>query len=131
MERCRRENRPHCALMLAERITSPHFSVSSAINLRKSAGEFGKTVAPRSANRAFILGSARAALISPLSFSMISTGVFLGAPKPCHELASYPGRNSLKVGTSGSASMRVAVLTARARKLPVRMYSIDAAMPPK
>ena len=37
---------------------------------------------PRSASRALILGSARAALISLLSLSMISAGVFLGAPTP-------------------------------------------------
>ena len=37
---------------------------------------------PRSASRAFILGSARAALISLLSLSTISAGVFFGAPTP-------------------------------------------------
>ena len=43
--------------MLAARTTLAHFSVSSAISLPKSAGEPGNTVAPRSANRAFSLGS--------------------------------------------------------------------------
>jgi hypothetical protein len=38
--------------------------------------------------RALICGSARPALISLLSFSMISAGVFLGAPTPNHALAS-------------------------------------------
>src|SRR5215470_5935790 len=57
------------ALMLAARITLPHFSVSSAISLPKSAGEPGSTVPPRSASRALILGSARPALISVLSLS--------------------------------------------------------------
>ena len=45
-------------------------------------------VAPISASRAFSLGSTRMALISLLSFSMISAGVFLGAPTPYGELAS-------------------------------------------
>jgi hypothetical protein len=57
----------HSALMLAVRITLPHFSVSSAINLLKSAGEPGSAVTPNSASRAFILASASAALISLLS----------------------------------------------------------------
>jgi hypothetical protein len=45
---------------------------------------------PVFATRSFILGSARAALISLLSLSMISAGVFLGAPKPNYAVASYP-----------------------------------------
>src|SRR6516162_3450552 len=80
----------HSGLMLAARITLPHFSVSSAMNLPKSAGEPASIVPPKSASRAFILGSARPALISLLSLSTISTGVFLGAPTPNHTLASYP-----------------------------------------
>src|SRR5262245_38821835 len=72
----------YSVLMLAARITLPHFSVSSAMSLPKSAGEPGSTAPPRSASRAFILGSARAALISLLRLSMISTGVPFGAPTP-------------------------------------------------
>jgi hypothetical protein len=41
-----------------------------------------------SASRAFVLGSARIALISLLSFSTISAGVFFGAPTPNHVVAS-------------------------------------------
>ena len=74
--------------MLAARITLAHFSVSSAMSSPKSAGEPGSAVAPHSASRAFILGSARAALTSVLSFATISAGVFLGAPMPYQELAS-------------------------------------------
>src|SRR6516164_2881128 len=81
-------DRPHSALMFAARITLPHFSFSSASSLPKSAGEPGSTVPPKSANRAFILGSARAALISALSLSTICAGVFLGAPMPYQPLAS-------------------------------------------
>ena len=78
----------HSALMLAARITLPHFSVSAAMSLPKSAGDPGSTVAPKSASRVFILGSARAALTHLLSFSTISEGVFLGVPTPYHVLAS-------------------------------------------
>jgi hypothetical protein len=72
-------SRGHSGLMLAARITLPHFSVSSAISLPKSAGEPASTVPPR---------SARPALISFLSLSMISMAVFLGAPRPNEALAA-------------------------------------------
>ena len=65
----------HSALMPANLTTLAHFSVSSAISFPKSAGDPGITVAPRSANRALILGSARPVLISLFSLSMISAGV--------------------------------------------------------
>src|SRR5262245_51197700 len=60
-------DQPQSALMLRARITLPHFSVSSAMSLPKSAGEPASTVPPRSARWAFMLGSSRAALISLLS----------------------------------------------------------------
>src|SRR5215467_5423450 len=56
-------------------ITLAHFSVSVAMNLAKSEDEPGNTAAPRSANRAFNLGSTRPALISLLSLSTISADV--------------------------------------------------------
>src|SRR5712691_11434868 len=68
--------------------TLPHFSVSSATSLPKSAAEPGSSDAPRSANRACALGSARIALTSLLSFSMISAGVPFGTPMPYHALDS-------------------------------------------
>ena len=82
MERPAADARDRIGLILAARITLPHFSVSSAMSLPNSAGEPAKRVPPKSASRALILGSARAALISLLSFSTISAGVFLGAPMP-------------------------------------------------
>src|SRR5262249_58285514 len=84
----------HSGLMLAARITLPHFSVSSAMSLPKSAGEPTSGVLPRSASRALILESARAALISLLSLSTISAGVALGAPTPNQLLSSYPAKTS-------------------------------------
>jgi hypothetical protein len=47
-----------------------------------SAGEPASTVPPSSTSRALSFGSSRPALTSLLSLSMISTGVFLGAPRP-------------------------------------------------
>src|SRR5262249_37071113 len=78
----------HSGLMFAARITLPHFSVSSAMSLPKSAGETTSGVTPKTASRAFILGSARPALISLLSLSTMSAGVFLGMPTPYQLLAS-------------------------------------------
>src|SRR5262249_51877551 len=78
----------HSGLMLAARITLPHFSTSSAMNLPKSEGIIGIGMPPKSSSRALIVGSARAALVSLLSLSMISAGGFLGATRPCHPLAS-------------------------------------------
>jgi hypothetical protein len=83
--------------MLAVRITLPHFSASFAISRAKSIGEFTSGVPPRSASRALILGSLRAALISWLSLSMIWGDVFFGAPIPSQALASL-----LKVGVETS-----------------------------
>src|SRR5262245_38307767 len=77
----------HCGLMLAARITLAHFSVSAVMRRPKSAGDPASGSPPRSATLAFILASTRPALISLLSFSTISTGVFLGAPTPNHWLA--------------------------------------------
>jgi hypothetical protein len=59
----------HSGLMLAARITLAHFSVSAAMNFRKSAGELACTKVPSSMSRALNLGSASAALISLLSLS--------------------------------------------------------------
>src|SRR5262249_7250736 len=81
-------DRPHSALMLRARMTLPHFSVSSAMSLPKSAGESASTSPPRSTMRAFIRGSASAALTSLLSLSTISAGVAFDAPRPYQALAS-------------------------------------------
>src|SRR6202040_3906612 len=78
----RRDHPGQSALMPTNFTTLPHFSVSSAMSLPKSAGEPASTVPPRAASRALSLGSARPALISLLSFATISAGVFLGAPRP-------------------------------------------------
>src|SRR5262245_54480782 len=88
MERWSGLDRPQSALMLANFTTFAHFSVSSAMSLRKSAGEPASVELPKSASRALILGSARLAFIASLSLSTICDGVFLGAPTPYQALAS-------------------------------------------
>ena len=55
-------------------------------------------------------------------------GRVLGRTDAIPPLASKPGTKSPTVGTSGSASERVAVVTANARSLPALMCSIDAGM---
>ena len=84
--------RIYSGLMLAARMTLPHFSVSSAMSLLNSAGVPASTVPPTSARRALILGSESAALISRLSLSTISTG---GAAAPAAR-----SRNCLRWGPS-------------------------------
>src|SRR5262245_51639428 len=78
----------HGSLILATRITLPHFSVSSEINLPKSAGEPASTVPPKLASFVSRLASAMLTLTAVFSFSMTSAGVFFGAPMPAHQLAS-------------------------------------------
>ena len=121
-----RRVRSHSALMFAARTTLPHFSVSSAMSLPKSAGEPASTVPPRSASRALILGSARPALISLLSLSTISAGVCLGRAD-AEPRARLVARHELAHGRDVRQHLqRVAVVTASARSLPALIYSIDA-----
>src|SRR5215472_18420668 len=121
-----RDRRPQSGLMLATRITLPHFFVSSAMSLAKSAGEPASAATPRLANRACNLGSAMVALTSLFSRSMTSAGVPFGAPMPYQ-----PGKISLTAGTSGSACERVVVVTAKARSLASLIYPIDEIRGPK
>src|SRR5262245_16653809 len=78
----------HSGLMLAARITLPHFAVSAARCFPKSDGGPANGIEPRSKSRALSLGSARPALISALSLSTIQLGVLLGAPMQYQALAS-------------------------------------------
>src|SRR5580658_10409205 len=84
---------PYSGLIFANVMTSPHFLVSAATNLPKSADEPGRGTPPRSVILALNVASANPALISRLSRSTISTGVFFGAPIPTHWPASKPGTN--------------------------------------
>jgi len=113
-------------LILPARITLAHLSVSSTIYLSNSPGVIGLGMLPRSAKRTLIFGSAKAALISLLSFSTMTAGIAFGAPMPCQVFASNPGTNSPIVGRSGSACARVAVVTVSARTRPALILSIDS-----
>src|SRR5436190_23856560 len=88
----------YSALAPENLITLAHLSVSSAMRLVYSPGDSASTSPPRSAMRVLIVGSARTALISRLSWSMISGGVFFGAPMPAHALVSNPGTKSPSSG---------------------------------
>src|SRR5258705_10832695 len=129
--RRRAGGRDQSAFAPANLTTLPHFPVSSARNLPKSPGESASGAPPRSASRALILSSARPALVSLLSLSTISAGVFFAAPRPNQVLASKPGTKSPTVGRSGRAIERVADVTASARNFPVLTYSTDADEVPK
>ena len=63
-----REYLDQSGLMFAVRTTLAHFSVSSTMNLPKSAGEPGNAAAPRSVNRAFSLGIGEAGIDLPVEF---------------------------------------------------------------
>ena len=56
------DERPQSGLMLAARITLPHFSVSSTMNLPNSAGVIGIGRPPKSASRSVILEHVSAGL---------------------------------------------------------------------
>ncbi len=108
--------------------TLAHLSVSAAMCLPKSAGELANTVAPLSAKRALILGSARMTLTSLLSLSTMSAGVFLGAPMP-----SQPLRLVARHEFAHGRDVRQGFRTRRgghrsARTLPALMCSITEAM---
>src|SRR5262245_55974988 len=115
----------HSGLMPANLTTLPHFSVSSAISFLNESGDIESTGLPICSSRALMLGSARPALISRLSCSMIPAGVIVGAPMPDQPPPTYPGTKSPTVGMSGSAGARIALVTASARSLPALMCSIE------
>ena len=82
----------HCSLIPANLTTLAHFSVSAAMNFPSSSGAIGISTTPTSASRDFAFASASTALISLLSLSMISTGVFFGAPTPNTRLPHSPAQ---------------------------------------
>ena len=85
-----------------DRIPPGKFLAEVARNLPNSAGVRVSAVPPKSAKRVLIFGSASAALISLLSLSMISSGVFIGAPTPSR-------RGVKRVRGINSAARRVAI----------------------
>src|SRR5580700_3657203 len=83
-----RRIRFYSGLRSANLTTLPHFAISAAMKLPKSAGEPVITMAPKSASLPLSAGSASTALVSRLSLSMISAGVPVGAPMPAQDTAS-------------------------------------------
>ena len=75
------------SLIFANLMTLAHFSALLAMSVSNSAGEPVNIMPPKAAKRAFISGSVLPALIVLFRASMISGGVFLGAPTPYHPLA--------------------------------------------
>ena len=63
-------------------MTFAHFSVSSAMNCPKSAGDPGMGTPVMSRSCAFSLESARPSLTALFSLSMIFTGTFFGTARP-------------------------------------------------
>jgi len=110
--------------MPAARITLAHLSAYSTMYLPNSPGDFPDAISPRSAIRCLSAGTARLALTALLSVSMIPLDVFRGTPTPANVVTSKPGTDSATVGTSGSNGARVEAVTASARNLPLRTYSI-------
>ena len=72
----------HSGWMLANFTTLAHRSVAAAKSCRNSAEDINNTGLPMFSIRYLILGSLRVALTSRLSRSIISVGVFRGAPMP-------------------------------------------------
>src|SRR5262249_39074388 len=121
-------SRDQSALAPENFTTFAHFCVSSAMKLPKSADEPVSIMPPSSVSFVFSLGSARPALISLLSLSMTSAGGSFGAPTPYQVLASLPAPASPPLGRSGSASERVAVVTASGRSWPALTYPMEEGM---
>src|ERR1700730_18261247 len=78
----RTSRRDYSILILADRMTLPHFSVSSAMSLPNSAAVIDSGRTPKSTRRPRVSGSATMALIVVLSLSTMALGVATGAQMP-------------------------------------------------
>ena len=110
--------------MLPARITLAHFSVSSAMNLPKSAGEPGNGVPPRSAGHAFHLEIGQAPVDFFVEFidDLGGRALHRTDAEPTDRLVAryeFAYRRDIRQHVE-----RVAVVTASARNLPAWMYSI-------
>src|SRR5712691_3310258 len=81
----------YSALMLAARITLPHFSVSVLIRAPNSSGLLAIDSKPSVARRSLMSGSAMILTISRLSRTTISLGVPAGTATPNHDSPSTSG----------------------------------------
>ena len=121
-----RDRADHSALMPADLITLPHFSVSSAMSLPNSAGEPASTVPPRSASRAlnFGIGESRVDLLVELIDDLGRRVLRSADAEPCarlvarHEFARRSGCPAARPSASRWSPPS-------ARSLPALMCSID------
>src|SRR5262249_55119261 len=111
---------PYSTLILASRITLPHFFASVSRKPASSAGESTSDSKNWGAMKVLrTSGSANRARASALTLATISVGRPAGPYRPNHDTASNPGSPlSATVGTSGRPSRRLAAPTARMRTLP-------------
>jgi hypothetical protein len=123
MTQRRHEAGAQSGFILAARITSAHFFVSSATNLAKSDGEFWKGVPANSTNRVLILVSSSAALISAFSCVMISDGVFVGVANPYN--CSWHIRQHARPRRECSAALPSASLWSRPVRAICRLGYIE------
>jgi hypothetical protein len=102
----------YSGFMLAARITLLHVSMSSAINLPKSADEFAKTVAPSSASRSMYRGVQGkpwypAGVPGPVRQHAQSQGLKSSSRIEAHDFLSSLGVCGLPVRSSLGARLRV------------------------
>src|SRR5262245_9234172 len=86
---CSNKKLRYSALMLASRITLPHFAESARMRAAKSSGELTIEVMKLEARtRSRNCGSVKIRCVSALSLSIIAPGVLAGANSPYQEPAS-------------------------------------------
>src|SRR4051794_29171223 len=109
----------HSGLMLASRITFAHFGTSVLIRAVNSAGVLPIGSNPMAASFCCTSASAITFTVSRWSRSITSFGAPFGTRMPCGVSPSWSGTPaSAMVGTSGTATLRLALVTASARILP-------------
>src|SRR5262249_19311496 len=102
--------------------TSAHFGISDFTYARSSSGVPPTTSMPRSVKALRTGGSLTVAAVARCSVAMTSFGVPAGATSACQVVASKPGKpDSAMVGTSGNTAVRLSVVIASARIVPLWM----------
>jgi hypothetical protein len=84
----------HSLLRFAALMMGHHFPISAFCNAPRASGVCwarGKVSCARSASRARIIGSAKAAVTAAFNLAMIFFGVPFGSQSPCHWEMSNPG----------------------------------------
>src|SRR6185436_18489344 len=114
-------------LIPAALITCWYTSISLRTKRANSCGDMSRVSLPPLARRSFTVGSASALRTSALILFTISADIPAGPQTPNQRGESAPlTPASPVVGTSGSVGLRLAVLTASARSLPLLMLDMPA-----